>query len=94
MDFGAKELLLGSGSAFLIGMLVAYRKRATVPFKVCYGMAWPTLGGGIMLAVQPEPKEFSKKLEAAGLLDPEDVQKRKQANTAAVESMKRFTASK
>lgn len=94
MEFGAKELLLGTGGAFVIGMLVAYRRKATVPFKVCYGMAWPTLGGGIMLAVQPEPKEFSKKLEAAGLLDAEDVEKRRQANTAAIESMKRFAASK
>ncbi len=34
MEFGAKELLLGTGGAFVLGMLVAYRRKATVPFKV------------------------------------------------------------
>jgi hypothetical protein len=28
--------------------------------QVCYGMMWPTLGGGIMLAVTPSPEEMAQ----------------------------------
>jgi len=28
--------------------------------QVCYGMMWPTLGGGIMLAVTPTPEQMAQ----------------------------------
>lgn len=28
--------------------------------QVCYGLMWPTLGGGIMLAVTPTPEEMAQ----------------------------------
>jgi len=28
--------------------------------QVCYGMMWPTLGGGVMLAVTPTPEQMAQ----------------------------------
>lgn len=28
--------------------------------QTCYGLMWPTLGGGTILAVQPSPEQMSK----------------------------------
>lgn len=74
--FTTKNLLLGFGTACLFGMVHFYKKRQTTPFKACWALMWPTLGGGIMLAVQPDEQQLAK------LVPPEELQKRRDANEA------------
>lgn len=47
-----------------------------MPFKVCYALAWPTLGGGTMLAVMPEASEVERRLDSA------ELERRRSANAA------------
>jgi hypothetical protein len=56
-------------------------KKQTLPFKVCYALAWPTLGGGIMTAVMPETSEVEKRLLAES---PAELERRRAANAAAI----------
>eukprot|EP00882_Tetradesmus_deserticola_P028391 GHRQ01031625.1.p1 GENE.GHRQ01031625.1~~GHRQ01031625.1.p1 ORF type:complete len:133 (+),score=46.83 GHRQ01031625.1:42-401(+) len=86
-SFPAKEVLLTAGTGFFLGMFYFYKRKKTLPFKVCYGMMWPTLGGGIMLAVTPSREEMAQRLEQSRAVTSEDLRKQRVANTATVEAM-------
>jgi hypothetical protein len=74
----AKNTLLCVGSASLLAMFHFYKRKDTRAFKASWMVMWPTLGGGIMLAVQPDEAQMSKvrprrraaALRAASLLRP------------------------
>ncbi|GBG00010.1 hypothetical protein Rsub_12788 [Raphidocelis subcapitata] len=71
-----QNVLLGIGTASLLGMFHFYKRKQTVPFKACWALMWPTLGGGIMLAVQPDEQQMER------LVPPEELAKRREANDA------------
>eukprot|EP00775_Hariotina_reticulata_P011614 gene11614-11758_t len=71
-------------------MLYFYRKKQTLPFKVCYGMMWPTLGGGVMLAVTPTPEQMIQRLEKSRAVSADDLRRQREANAATVEAMKQL----
>lgn len=57
-----------------------HSKRQTLPFKVCYAMAWPTLGGGTMLAVIPEESQVERRI----MESPAELERRRASNAAAI----------
>ncbi|WIA30371.1 hypothetical protein OEZ86_000457 [Tetradesmus obliquus] len=86
-SFPAKEVLLTAGTGFFLGMFYFYKRKQTLPFKVCYGLMWPTLGGGIMLAVTPTPDEMAQRLDRSRAVTTEDLRRQRVANAATVEAM-------
>jgi len=84
-----KQVLLGTGCTFFAGMMYFYRKKQTVPFKVCYGLMWPTLGSGIIFAVSPSEQQMAKKLGDRNILTGDDLGKRREANAAAFDAVRR-----
>lgn len=61
----------------MFGMRHFWRQKHTTGFKTCWALMWPTLGGGIMLAVQPDPDRA-----AQSLLDAKQLRERREANEA------------
>lgn len=55
-----QNALLAVGTACLAGMVHFYKRKHTAGFKACWALMWPTLGGGVMLAVQPDPDQAVK----------------------------------
>lgn len=68
--------LLAVGVGCVLGMRHFWRQKHTAGFKTCWALMWPTLGGGIMLAVQPDEQQ------AATWLDAKQLQERREANAA------------
>lgn len=58
--------LLGFGALSIGGATLAWRAKATVPFKALYAAAWVTAGPGIILAATPSDDRLRARLEAAG----------------------------
>eukprot|EP00879_Flechtneria_rotunda_P010662 GHRR01011143.1.p1 GENE.GHRR01011143.1~~GHRR01011143.1.p1 ORF type:complete len:102 (+),score=24.54 GHRR01011143.1:128-433(+) len=85
-----KETLLATGVGCLLGMFYFYKKKQTLPFKVCYGLSWPTLGGGVILAVTPTPEQMAQRLERSSAVSSEDLRRQREANVATMEAMKQY----
>jgi hypothetical protein len=60
----ANTLLGGVGVLTALGSVVAYRRKATVPFKLAYALTWPILGSATILLLQPSAPEVERKLSA------------------------------
>lgn len=58
--------LLGFGTLSIAGAVLAWRAKATTPFKALYAAAWVTAGPGIILAVTPSDERLLRRLDAAG----------------------------
>mmetsp|Transcript_28648 Transcript_28648/g.39568 ORF Transcript_28648/g.39568 Transcript_28648/m.39568 type:complete len:96 (+) Transcript_28648:288-575(+) len=61
--------LAGVGAAFVTGAVVAFKQRATTPFKLAYFFAWPTAGSAIILLLSPEREDVEKKMREKGTID-------------------------
>ena len=59
--------LLGFGSLSIAGAVLAWRAKATAPFKALHALAWCTAGPGIILAVTPSDDRLLRRLGAAGV---------------------------
>ena len=85
--------LLGFGSLSIAGAVLAWRAKATTPFKLAYAAAWCTAGPGIILAVTPSDERLLKRLESAGR-DRADVQAAGAEGRAAVAEILRAAGRK
>jgi hypothetical protein len=61
----AHAALGGAGLLTSLVGVVAYRRKATLPFKVAYALAWPLLGSAAILLLQPAAPEAERTLGAA-----------------------------
>jgi hypothetical protein len=67
-DAGARSktpLLVGAGLLTAVGAVAAYRRKATLPFKLAYAATWPLLGSAVILGLQPRAEEAQRALGAS-----------------------------
>jgi hypothetical protein len=55
-------LLASAGCLAALGGVVAFRAKATLPFKLAYAAAWPLLGSAAVLLLQPAPEALERGL--------------------------------
>ena len=61
--FSFKFCLLVAGSAAAAATQLAYRRKATNPFKAAYATTWLTLGPAVILYASPDREDLEKKLK-------------------------------
>ena len=55
-------LIASAGCLAALGGVVAFRAKATLPFKLAYAAAWPLLGSAAVLLLQPAPEALERSL--------------------------------
>lgn len=66
--------LLGAGMLFAGGATFFYRRKQTLPFKLAYFAAWPTLGTAVMYACIPRNDRLVEDMKRHGLVDDKSLQ--------------------
>ncbi|DBB12578.1 hypothetical protein WJX82_006502 [Trebouxia sp. C0006] len=66
--------LVGAGMLFAGGATIFYRRKQTLPFKLAYFAAWPTLGTAVMLACIPRNDRLVADMKRRGLVSEEQIQ--------------------
>eukprot|EP00884_Botryococcus_braunii_P004838 jgi/Botrbrau1/14355/Bobra.0014s0010.1 len=67
MPFNVKEAaILGAGMWFAGLSTFFYKRKQTLPFKIAYFLAWPTLGSAVILVCMPSEERMIQKLEESG----------------------------
>ena len=59
------SLVAAAGLLSLLGGVLAFRAKATVPFKLAYAATWPLLGSAAILLLQPSTSDFTASLSPA-----------------------------
>jgi hypothetical protein len=59
------SLIAAAGVLTLLGGVVAFRAKATLPFKLAYAATWPLLGSAAILLLQPSTSDFAATLTPA-----------------------------
>ncbi|KAK3259280.1 hypothetical protein CYMTET_31714 [Cymbomonas tetramitiformis] len=80
--------LLGTGLLFIGGAVLAFKKKATVPFKAAYFFSWVTAGPAIIMLVQPDKEELEKKLRAKGVLDDASLDEARRSRQAQMDALR------
>ena len=52
--------MLGAGMLCVSAAALAYRAKATTPFKIAYFMSWPLLGGAAIKVFGPKREEMEQ----------------------------------
>lgn len=66
--------LVGTGMLFASGATMFYRRKQTLPFKLAYFAAWPTLGTAILFACMPRNDRLVADMKRHGLVSDEQLQ--------------------
>eukprot|EP00240_Pyramimonas_obovata_P009050 CAMPEP_0118923566 /NCGR_PEP_ID=MMETSP1169-20130426/2047_1 /TAXON_ID=36882 /ORGANISM="Pyramimonas obovata, Strain CCMP722" /LENGTH=94 /DNA_ID=CAMNT_0006864579 /DNA_START=320 /DNA_END=604 /DNA_ORIENTATION=+ len=80
--------LFAVGAMFTASAVVAFKRKATTPFKVAYFFAWPTLGSGTILLLQPDKDALEQKLRAKGLVDDASMGEARRLRAAQMEALR------
>jgi hypothetical protein len=68
MPFTLQEAaMLGAGMMFAGGATFFYKRKQTLPFKLAYFMAWPTLGTAVLMAATPSREKMEERLRQRGI---------------------------
>lgn len=67
--------LVGFGMLFAGGATVFYRRKQTLPFKLAYFAAWPTLGTAVLFAAMPRNDRLVADMKRHGLVSDEELEK-------------------
>lgn len=62
------QVLLMTGTVLVGANRLALRAKNTSLYKATYFLAWPVVGTGTMLAVQPDPEAHRQRLHREGHL--------------------------
>ena len=57
VDLSAMHYLFGAGVCATCSAIISFRLRRTIPFKVSYLIAWPTLGSSVILYAQQHARQ-------------------------------------
>jgi len=66
--------LLGAGMLFAGGATFFYKRKQTLPFKLAYFAAWPTLGTAVMFAAIPRNDRLVADMKKHGLVNDTQLQ--------------------
>mmetsp|Transcript_24714 Transcript_24714/g.46821 ORF Transcript_24714/g.46821 Transcript_24714/m.46821 type:complete len:99 (+) Transcript_24714:231-527(+) len=81
------------GTMFVVGGVVAFKKKATTPFKIAYFGAWTTLGPATILLLSPDEQKMEQKLRQNGLLDDAQLEASRQMRAQQFEALRSIKAS-
>ncbi|KAK9820222.1 hypothetical protein WJX72_007654 [[Myrmecia] bisecta] len=65
-----------------------YKRKQTMPFKVAYFLAWPTLGAAVILVGMPSRQKMVKELEGNGTLEPGQLEEHRQRGVLQMAAIK------
>mmetsp|Transcript_12820 Transcript_12820/g.21764 ORF Transcript_12820/g.21764 Transcript_12820/m.21764 type:complete len:92 (-) Transcript_12820:295-570(-) len=77
------------GAMFTASAVVAFKRKATTPFKIAYFFAWPTLGSGTILLMQPDRDALEKKLRSKGMIDDASMDEARRLRAAQMEALRK-----